>query len=93
MQTALVMQAVRSCKNRRVPNESNVNLPKTVPQELARDGKVSVIGKIKDLNTFDNVSNGEFKIDDYLADMGNSQANWYQNSGWTYFEGYWYPPQ
>ena len=85
---------------------------------------------MKDLNIFGNVSNGEFKIADYLPDMGNPQANWYQNSGilrsvmnegvpikdvsvfpmnnagflgaernllqnsgWTYFEGYWYPPQ
>ena len=130
VQAALVRQAVRSCKNQTVPNESNVRPPKTVPQELARNGKVPVIGKMKDLNIFGNVSNGEFKIADYLPDMGNPQANWYQNSGilrsvmnegvpikdvsvfpmnsagflgaernllqnsgWTYFEGYWYPPQ
>lgn len=88
------------------------------------------IGKMRDLNTPGNVLDGEFKVADYLPDMGNSKDNWHQNSGilrsvmnegvpikdvspfpmdkagflgaernllqsrgWTYLDGYWYPPE
>ena len=36
---------------------------------------------MRDLNTSGNVVDGEFKIADYLPDMGNPKANWHQNSG------------
>ena len=61
--------------------ESGSATPKTIPQQLTQDGQVPVIGKMKDLNTSGNVIDGEFRIADYLPDMGNPQANWHQNSG------------
>lgn len=54
---------------------------KTIPQQLTRDGQVPTIGKMKDLNIPGNVVEGEFKVADYLPDMGNPQDNWHQNSG------------
>lgn len=39
------------------------------------------IGKMKDLNTPGKVLKGEFKVADYLPDMGNPKANWHKNSG------------
>lgn len=54
---------------------------RTIPQQLTQEGKVPVIGKMKDLNIPENVTRGEFKVADYLPDMGNPKANWKQNSG------------
>ena len=45
-----------------------------------REGQVPAIGKMKDFNTPGNVLDGQFKVADYLPDMGNPQANWHQNS-------------
>lgn len=61
--------------------KSGTSTPKTVPQQLTRSGQVPTIGKMKDLNTPGNVVNGEFKIADYLPNLGNPKANWHQNSG------------
>lgn len=36
---------------------------------------------MRDLNTPGNVLDGEFKVVDYLPDMGNPKDNWHQNSG------------
>lgn len=47
------------------------SVPRTVPQRLTQEGQVPVIGKMKDLNTPETVLDGEFKIADYLPDMGN----------------------
>lgn len=54
---------------------------KTIPQQLTQEGQIPVIGKMKELNTPGTVLDGEFKVADYLPDMGNPQANWHQNSG------------
>ena len=35
---------------------------------------------MKDLNKLGNIG-GEFKVADYLPDMGNPKSNWHQNSG------------
>ena len=45
-----------------------------------REGQVPAIGKMKDFNTPGNVLDGQFKVADYLPDMGNPQANWHENS-------------
>jgi len=104
VQAALVRQAVRSCKNQTVPNESNVRPPKTVPQELAGNGKVPDMGNPQ-ANWYQNsgilrsVMNEGVPIKDVsVFPMNNAgflgaELNLLQNSGCTYFGGYWYPPQ
>ena len=111
-------------------SKAGADVPRTIPQQLTRDGQVPAIGKMRDLNTPGNVLDGEFKVADYLPDMGNPKDNWHQNSGilrsvmnegvpikdvspfpmdkagflgaernllqsrgWTYLDGYWYPPE
>jgi len=59
----------------------NVEPARTEPQQLARDGQTPTIGKMKDLNTSGVVTPDDFKLADYLPDMGNPQANWNQNDG------------
>lgn len=39
------------------------------------------IGKMNDLKISGNVIDGEFKVADYLPDMGIPKANWKQNCG------------
>ena len=54
---------------------------KTVPAGLVREGQTAVIGKMRDLNAPGALRNGEFKVADYLPDIGSPKANWQQNSG------------
>lgn len=54
---------------------------KTVPAGLVREGQTAVIGKMADLNAPAALSNGEFRVADYLPDMGSPEANWKQNEG------------
>ncbi len=54
---------------------------KTVPAQLVREGNTATIGKMADLNKAGSINSGEFKVADYLPNMGNPKANWKQNSG------------
>jgi len=54
---------------------------KTVPAKLVQKGKTPVIGKMADLNKPGAINSNEFKVADYLPDLGNPKANWKQNDG------------
>jgi len=53
----------------------------TTPAGLVREGQTSVIGKMRDLDAPGAMGSGEFKVANYLPDMGNPKANWAQNDG------------
>ncbi|MDF9409599.1 hypothetical protein L7E55_14770 [Pelotomaculum isophthalicicum JI] len=53
----------------------------TTPARLVQEGQTAVIGKMSDLNAPGAIGSAEFKVADYLPDMGSPKANWAQNSG------------
>ena len=54
---------------------------KTEPAKLVQQGKTAAIGKMADLNRPGALNGNQFKVADYLPDMGTPKANWHQNSG------------
>ena len=116
-------------KLEKIKSSNDTESAKTIPQKLTQEGKTPAIGKMRDLNLEGSVSEGEFKVADYLPNKGSPKANWKQNSGvlrsvmnekvpikdvspypmenagflgaernllqsrgWSYSNGYWYPP-